>query len=225
MVRAMPIRLAVLALIASLAAAPAALAGGPGKWTQLGENDLGNIDQAALTRTPDGSLHAVWTIPAANNDTLVHDAISPNGTAAPPNVIQTGWAGINNTPDIVTTAGGLQVFFGGIRTINPGETNDNLNTATAPPSGATWNLTPGNIATSDSAYAADQGDALLPDGTPLESWGGTGAGVFVHRGLDPNVPNSPIQGQLGGCCGYSPDIAVDKKSGLPFIVWYSNATG
>src|SRR5436190_7979592 len=198
----MPIRLAFLTLLASVVlAVPAAQAGSPGKWTQLGQNNLGNIDQADLVRTPDGTLHVVWTIPAPNNDTLVHDAISPNGTPAPPNVIQSGWAGINNTPSIVGTGSGLQVFFGGIRTINPDETNNNLNTASAGPSGASWTLQPGNIATSDSAYGADQGAALLPDGTPLESWGGTGAGVFVHRGLDPKIPNSPIQGQLGGCCG------------------------
>src|SRR4051794_31379759 len=81
-VGAMPIRTALLALCACvLVAAPTASAGGPGKWTQLGQANLTNIDQVALARTPDGVLHAVWTIPAANNDTLVHDAIAANGTA------------------------------------------------------------------------------------------------------------------------------------------------
>jgi hypothetical protein len=75
------------------------------------------------------------------------------------------------------------------------------------------------------AYAADAGAALLGDGTPLLSFGSTGAGAFVHRGLDPSTPNYPLQSQLGGCCGYSPDIAVDTTSGEPFVVWYSNATG
>jgi hypothetical protein len=221
----MPIRRAGLALLASvLVAAPAAQAGSPGEWTRLGEANLRNIDQVTLARTPDGVLHAAWTVPAANNDTLVHTSIQANGTAAAPNEIQTGWAGITSVPDLVATPSGLEVFFGGIRTINSGETNDNLNLATAGPDGGSWTLVPGNIVKGDSAYASDIGAALLSDGTPLESWGGTGSGVFVHRGLEQNTPNFPVQSQLGGCCGYSPDIAVDTKSGSAFVVWYSNAT-
>jgi hypothetical protein len=221
----MSIRVTLLALLAAVfVAAPAAQAGSPGKWTQLGDSNLRNIDQVTLARTPDKVLHAAWTIPAANNDTLVHASILPNGTASAPNVIQSGWAGITSVPDLVTTASGLEIFFGGIRTINSGETNDNLNVATAGFDGTGWTLVPGNIAKGDSAYASDIGVALLSDGTPLESWGGTGSGVFVHRGLDQNTPNFPVQGQLGGCCGYSPDVAVDSKNGSAFVVWYSNAT-
>jgi hypothetical protein len=221
----MPIRRACLALLVSvLVAAPAAQAGSPGKWTQLGDANLRNIDEVTLARTADGVLHAAWTIPGTNNDTLVHSSIQPNGTASAPNVIQTGWAGITSVPDLVASPSGLQVFFGGIRTINSGETNDNLNVATAGLDGASWTLVPGNIAKGDSAYASDIGAALLGDGTPIQSWGGTGSGVFVHRGLDQNTPNFPVQGQLGGCCGYSPDIGVDIKNGNAFVVWISNAT-
>jgi hypothetical protein len=212
-------------LAAALVAAPAAAAGGPGKWTQLGDANLANIDQVALARTPDGTLHAVWTIPAASNDSLAHDAIAPNGAAAAPNVITGGWASIEPVPDLATTPDGLRVFFGGIRTTNADEPNSNMNTATAPASGASWDLFIGSTAKGDAAYGADAGAAPLNDGTPLLSWGGTGTGVFTHRGLDPNTPNYPLQSQLGGCCGYSPDIAVDTKSGAPFVVWYSNATG
>ena len=211
-------------LAAVLLAAPAAQAGSPGKWTQLGEANLANIDEVTLARTGDGVLHAVWTIPAANNDTLVHTAVAPNGTASAPTVIQSGWASITAVPDLLASPAGLQLFFGGIRTINQGETNDNLNLATAPPDGGAWTLVPGNIAKGDAAYGSDIGAALLSDGTPIQSWGGTGSGVFVHRGLTEATPNFPVQGQLGGCCGYSPDIGVDTKSGAPFVVWISNAT-
>jgi hypothetical protein len=34
-----------------------------------------------------------------------------------------------------------------------------------------------------------------------------------------------LQAQLGGCCGYSPDVAVDTATGAPVVAWYSNATG
>src|SRR5215208_8107079 len=148
----MPIRLAFLALLAALLlVAPAAHAGSPGKWTQLGEANLANIDEAALARTPDGTLHIVWTVPGAGNDTIVHDAVGPNGVVAPPNTIQSGWAAISSVPDLVTTADGLRIFYGGIRTTNSNETNDNMNTATAPPSGATWDLFPDTVVKSDSA--------------------------------------------------------------------------
>jgi hypothetical protein len=220
----MPIRLALLALLAALLVVAPAQAGAPGTWTQLGDANLANIDEATLARTPDNVLHVVWTIPAASNDTLVHAAVSPNGATAAPNVIQSGWAGISSVPDLITTPAGLQIFYGGIRTTNSGETNDNLNTATAGPDGASWSLVPGTVAKGDSAYASDMGAALLNDGTPIQSWGGTGSGVFVHRGLSEGTPNFPLQGQLGGCCGYSPDIGVDPKTGETFVVWYSNAT-
>jgi hypothetical protein len=78
--------------------------------------------------------------------------------------------------------------------------------------------------TGDAAYASDDGAAVLPDGTPLLAFGGTGSGTFVHRGLSPATPNFQLQDQLGGCCGYSPDIAVDAKSGAPFVAWISNAS-
>jgi hypothetical protein len=221
----MPIRRAFLAVLAAaLAAAPTAFAGSPGKWSQLGQANLGNIDEAALARTADGTLHVVWTIPAPNNDTLVHDAVGPNGVVAPPNVITTGWATIDPVPDVLATSTGLRVLFGGIRTTNSTEPNQYMNTATAPPSGASWDLQIGSVVTGDAAYGSDVGAALLPDGTPLFAFGGTGSGVFSHRGLDPSTPDFQLQSQLGGCCGYSPDVAVDQKSGAAFAVWISNAT-
>ena len=221
----MPIRTAGLAVLVFLLAAPTAFAGPPGKWSQLGQANVRNIDEVALARTADGTLHAVWTIPAPNSDSLVHDAIGPNGVVAPPNAITSGWATISNVPELLSTGDGLRVLFGGIRTTTPDEPNQNLNTATAPASGAAWDLFPGTVATGDAAYGSDTGAALLGDGTPLISWGGTGAGVFTHRGLDPNGPNFPIHSQLGGCCGYSPDVAVDPTANAPFIAWYSNADG
>jgi hypothetical protein len=100
-----------------LLAAPAALAGKPGTWTKLGQSNLDNIDEAALARTADGTLHAAWTIPGHNNggagDSVVHDAIAANGAAAaPPDPITAGWAAITAVPPAVarrvepTTPGG-----------------------------------------------------------------------------------------------------------------------
>src|SRR5438270_5023948 len=128
--------LAIVAAAAALVVASPASAGAPGKWTPLGQANLRNIDEVALARTADGTLHAVWTLPGTNNDTLVHDAIGPNGVVAPPNVITTGWAGIDPVPALVSSNDCLRVLFGGIRTLNADEPNQNMNTATVPPSGA-----------------------------------------------------------------------------------------
>jgi hypothetical protein len=226
----MPIRRALLAILASLlVAVPAAHAGSPGKWTMLGQANVDNIDEVALARTTDGTLHALWTIPSHNNggsgDSLVHDTIAANGTTGTPNVVTAGWAAIENVPDMVTEPdGSLRAFFGGIRTTDPNEPNSNMNTATAPASGDPWTLFPGTVVTDSAAYGSDTGVALFPDGTPMISFGGTGSGAFVHRSLDPNQPNYNLQDQFGGCCGYSPDVAIDSKNGNTFVVWYSNAT-
>src|SRR4051812_32820850 len=178
----MPIRIAALAVLATaLVAAPGALAGPPGKWTQLGEANLRNIDEAAMTRTADGTLHVVWTHSAGSSEDLIHDSIGPNGVVAPPNAITTGWAGITAVPDVVTMPDGtMRAFFGGIHSLDSNDPNSNMNTATAPPSGAVWAVQPGTIVKGDSAYAADDGAAVAADGTPFVSFGGTGAGTFVH---------------------------------------------
>lgn len=219
----MPIRSACLAMLATaLVAAPAAVAGPPGKWTQLGQANLGNIDEAALARTPDGTLHVVWTIPGTS-ESLVHDAVGPNGTVSPPNAILSDWAGIDPVPDVVTTSDGLRVFVGGQHSTDTSDPLSDMITATAPPSGATWS-DPSVAARGDAAYGSDVGASLLADGTPVFAFGGTGSGAFTHRGVDGSNVNYNIQDQLGGCCGYSPDVVVDQKTGAPFVVWISNAT-
>src|SRR3954447_17382306 len=157
----MSIRSAGLAVLACcLAAAPGVLAGGPGKWTQLGEANLRNIDEVSLARTPDGVLHAAWVIPGSSSETIVHDSITPKGVAAAPQVIQANWAAIDPVPDLVASGAGLRTFFGGIRTLDPNEPNNEMNTATAPPGGDPWSLVIGSAVTGDAAYTSDTGAAL-----------------------------------------------------------------
>lgn len=225
----MRLRPAIAAVGAALLlTAPPALAGKPGQWTRLGSGTVDNIDEVALARTADGRLHAVWTIPGHGGpgDSLVHVGIAPNGAVAAPDTIASGWASIGSVPDVITQAdGSLRVFFGGIRTTNVDEPNSNMNTATAPAAGTPWTLFPGTTVTAGAAYGGDVGAAVLPDGTPLVAWGSTGDGAFVHRGLDPGQPNIALQEQFGGCCGYSPGVAVDTAGGIPTVAWYSNAKG
>src|SRR3954447_11099270 len=117
----MPIRTVVLALFVALLVAVPAHAGGPGSWTQLGDANLRNLDEATLARTPDKALHVVWHIPGTNNDSLVHASVSPAGSASPLTTIQSGWSGINSEPKLLAAPEGLRVFFGGIRTTDAGE--------------------------------------------------------------------------------------------------------
>jgi hypothetical protein len=208
------------------ACSPGALAAKPGKWERVTHPNGRNIDQVARQRTADGTLHLAWALEESGGTSLFHTPISATGAVGGTTPIQTGWSTINSVPDLVPTPdGGIRVFFGGLRTTNSDETNDELSTATAPASGAPWALTTGNVTQGGAAaYASDVGATVLADGTPLQSWGGTGAGVFVHQGLSPSSPNHAYQSQLGGCCGYSPDLAVDSASGVVFIAWYSNAS-
>ena len=107
--------------------------------------------------------------------------------------------------------GTLRVFFGGIRSTNPGETNNAMNTATAPASGAPWTLKPGKAAQATYAYATSYaGAGLAKNGTPISSWAGT-PGLGFHYGVDPSASDGKIA--QSGCCLDHPYIGVDSASG------------
>src|SRR5437764_11957665 len=174
----MPIRLALLALLASLAITPTALAGGPGKWTQIsGPED--NIDEVSLARTPDGVLHAIYVTKGSSG--IDHVAISPKGSAAAANPVTSGWGVIDAVPDLaVQPDATLRAFWGGVHSTQTGDPLNDFNTATAPASGNPWSGPIGPIIKGDGAYGSDAGVALEADGTPLISFGSTGNGTFVH---------------------------------------------
>ena len=114
------------------------------------------------------------------------------------------------------------MFFGGIRSTNPGETNNAMNTATAPSSGAQWSLQSGRAAQATYAYATSYaGAGLAKNGTPISSWAGT-PGLGFHYGVDPSTPDGKIP--QSGCCLYHPDIGVDSASGQAWVGFTSNET-
>jgi hypothetical protein len=220
----MPIRTACLALCAAALLLPAsALAGPPGKWSLISTNTLDNIDQVALSWTHVGLLHAIS--PHKGAQALTHPANAPGGARGATTPVTSGWATISYVPDLVTQPdGSLRAFFGGIHSTTTGDPNNDYNTATAPASGDPWTLFGGPVVKGDAAYGSDSGVALQSDGTPLISFGGTGTGTFVHRGLDPNTPNFPVKTPSGLCCTYQPDVAVDQ-GGDAYVAFFSNATG
>jgi hypothetical protein len=203
---------------------PAAASAGT-LWRQITASSGANIDQVALLRAADGTLHVAWhieTSPSTND--MRQTPISSGGVVGTTTTVVSGWAALDNPALIPGPGGAIDALFGGIRTINFGETNQDLNSAISTDGGATWTLQPGDVAgPGAAAYASPvSATAVGPALTPYETWFGT-SGVWVHTGLSPATPNSDYQGAFG-CCGYDSNIA-GSPSGTIELAWYSNATG
>jgi hypothetical protein len=216
--------LALTASVAAMAVMPAATAAGTNPWKKIGTvHD--NFNQPGVAVGGDGSLHMVWVRnPTSSTQDVVHTPVSLAGTVGANTNVQTGWAEIWPVMDLISTANGLQAFWGGTRSLNANETNKDLSTTTAPASGSPWTLQTGDVETGAGGSAGDIGASLGAGGVPLISWDAGSSGVFVHAGTDPSTTNYNVQTQLGGCCGYTPDIAMDASSAGPWVVWASNAT-
>lgn len=205
-------------------AVPAASAAGSNPWKKIGTvHD--NFNQPGLTVGSSGTLHLVWVRnPTTSTQDVVHTPVSLAGVLGANTDVVTGWPEIWPVPDLLSTADGLQAFWGGTRSLDANETNKDLSTATAPSSGSPWTLQSGDVETGAGGAASAIGAALGAGGVPLISWDSGSSGVFVHAGTDPATPNYNVQTQLGGCCGYTPDIGYDPSSGDAWVVWASNAT-
>jgi hypothetical protein len=210
---------AVAIAIVAVAAATSADAGPQGSWTRL-PGTVVNFAEPGLARTSDGVLQVLYTRKAGTKEELVHAAVSPAGAVGDAKVALGGWSSMSH-PDVLRMPdGSLRAFFGGIRTTNPSETNNALNTATAPASGAQWTLQPGKAAQATYAYATSYaGAALAKDGTPISAWAGT-PGLGFHYGVSPGDPDRLIP--QSGCCLHNPDIGVDAASGQAWIGFSSN---
>ena len=209
--------LLVAALLALACAGPASAA----PWKQVTAPDGASNEQVDLLRSSDGVLHVAWQHRTGpNTDDLLHTTLSATGSVGATVPIQSGWAEIQN-PALVPAPSGLRVFFGGLRTTDPNDPNDDLNTALSQDGGATWSLQPGSVvAEGTQAYGSPVDATSLPDGTPIQTWAGT-LGTWVHSGLSPASPNHDYA--LGNY-GYDPGIATDS-SGRTVLAWYSSAAG
>jgi len=212
------VRFAV-AVVVVLAVAGSAAAGPPGQWTKLPGTVI-NFAEPGLARTPDGVLHVVYTRRNGTKEDLVHLEVSAAGKVGADTVALGGWSSMSH-PDLLRMPdGSLRVFFGGIRSTNPGETNNAMNTATAPASGAPWTLKPGKAAQATYAYATSvAGAGLAKDGTPISAWSGS-PGLGFHYGVDPSTPDGKIP--QTSCCLYTPEVAVDAASGQAWVGFHSN---
>ena len=192
-------------------------------WVKVTANGP-SIDQVGLLRTADGKLHVAWhhsTSPLTED--LLHTTLAPNGKLLGTTPIQSGWTGIQNPALVVQPGAVLRAFWGGQRTTDTAETNQELNTALSADGGATWSLQTGSVVPDGGqAYGSPVSAAALPDGTPLQTWAGT-LGTWVHSGLVPDAPIHDLQAPLGSY-GYDSAIATDA-AGRAVVAWYSNAPG
>lgn len=200
-----------------------ARSGGPGAWSRVTDTTGASPDELGLARSNGGTLHVAWVArgTAGTGEALMHTSISPAGVVGVAIPIVSGWQRVSGTPELlVAPDGSLRVFFGGTESTNPGEQNTNLNTATAPADGSTWTVQQTNVAQGSGQFGGEVGATVSPDGTYFQASSST----FVHRGLDANSPNFDYQAQLGGCCGYGPELVTDTETGQVHVGWYSSAT-
>jgi hypothetical protein len=213
-----PRRWIAASIVVVLVLAAASAAGPPGQWTRLPGTVI-NFAEPGLARTSDGVLHVLYTRRNGSRNDLIHVSVAPSGRVGGESVALGGWSGMSH-PDLLRMPDGtLRAFFGGIRSTSPGETNNSMNTATAPASGSPWTLKPGRAAQALYAYATGvAGAGLARDGTPISTWSGT-PGLGYHYGVDPAQPDGAIP--QSGCCLYLPDVAVDSASGQAWVGFHS----
>ena len=193
---------------------------GAADWKRVTTTDGASSDQVGLVRDGTGVLHLAWHHPTGPNTAdLMHTSIGPDGGLGATNAIQTGWTGFTN-PALVVEPGGIRAFWGGIRTTNSDEPNQDLNTALSA-DGVTWQLQPGTVVQRGAqAYGSSISATVRPDGGTLQTWAGT-LGTWAHAGLTPEAPNHDFMASIGQY-GYDSNLASDQ-AGRTVMAWYSSA--
>ena len=213
---------AAAALIGALACAGSALAGPPGKWTQVtgvGGQEDPNTLRVGLVRTADGVLHVGWTRDGAGNSgSVLHSSVSADAkTVSGPDTIFTYVNGANRSVALVRAPEGIRAFFAGLE---PATALDRALATATSANGQSW--TPPSTASradpqAKPVYVAAGIDANVGlDGTFFSAWGDSspGGGGF-HIGLDPGAADGELPSGLQSDTG----IGVDSQSGQAFLAW------
>lgn len=207
--------LAIGALLAGMSGA--AFAGPPGSWTQVTDANGVNIDEVGLARTPDSVLHVLWRARlGALNDAIKHRSISPAGAAGAEAIVAQGFSSVANPSLVVTSAGGLQAFFGGLGSSDPA---NGIQSAASDAVGAAWTFA-GKV--SNARYISGVGAVVRPDGVPVFAWYKSFE-IAVHAGTNPLEPDTLFPTTT--CCQYDPGLAVDPAAGETQMAYFSNITG
>ena len=128
----MKARIVAVAVIVAASVAPAAHAA---PWKRVTTPDGASTDQVGLARSADGGLHVAWHHPTGPNTAdLLHTAISAAGKVGATSPVQSGWTGFTN-PALVVDPGGLRALWGGFRSTDSSDPQNETNTALSPDGG------------------------------------------------------------------------------------------
>jgi Ca2+-binding RTX toxin-like protein len=188
---------------------------------------IGIGDQVGLARDDDGTLHIVARRQDGDLADLIEITLGPDGQPGTVTSIQEDWALIDGTPDVAADDfGQLRAYFGGRRTTDTNDPQHGLIGAFRQVGGnGSWTTTAA-VSQAPGQFGGAVGMTLAPPdsriGTLQASAGGAG-GIFVHSGDNPAKPAAEYQlAQLGGCCGYGPDLATDAVTGEVWVAWYAS---
>lgn len=223
-------------VVAGVLAAPAAVAGGVGEWTQVSDFPAGaayprgkSIDEPTIGRLG-SALQVVWPgQQSPQTSSYATAVIGPDGSVvAPARTILSGWATLSRNPRLISV-GGLQFLaFSGVQstdTTAPYTTGAEY--AATSPDGLGWALSPGSMSASTSAYSGYGNDAVDNAGVPV--WvgnPGSVTGINWHQGVaatDPAPAGSDGTFRLAGCCAYESAVARDQANGAVYAAFYSNS--
>lgn len=188
-------------------------------WTQVTDSEGRNIDEVSAARTEDGVLHVLWYARVGSNlEEIRHTPVDTDGEVGDPATASAGWPSAGNPAVIVTSDGGLRVFFPGL-TLSSG-TGSGMQSATSDSQGTTWTEQGGRVSSSQSAMPDGTGAALRQDGTPAFAYA-VSFTLGLHFGLNPADPDTDL---LTGnaCCDYLPNLAFSETDDNGYIAWYSN---
>lgn len=219
-----------------LVVAPAALAA-DGKWTQVSNYSnansypkMGNIDEPTMARFG-SEVQILWSEDNSSSTSSYKTAMV-NGAGKitmPATTAFGGWSAIAHNPALISLNGQRFLAFSGLQSTTTGApyTSGAEYYATSG-DGKNWNLGPGSLSATRSAYASYSNDVVDNAGTPV--WIGSASstsGINWHVGVSPTDPapdGSDGQFRLPGCCAYDGAGARDQATGAVWAAFYSNSS-
>ena len=158
--------------VAATSAEPVAPRGSVGGWSMLSSAETRIIDEVAMHRASDGSLHTVHVqkLPSGNFG-YVHTLVSADGAVQRSTTLPIDVDGVGGHPTLQTTpSGAIRVVFTSLDTSSDYR-NGRLAQATSTDGGATWTVHEESLSR-DGATWGDFGHdaAFLPDGTTIQAW-------------------------------------------------------
>src|SRR5262245_36681145 len=130
------------------------------EWTRVTDAAGRNIDEVGVARTSDGVLHVLWRqkVPGGSQEQVVHTPVSTVGDVGSTVVASGPWGSAGNPAVIVTSDGGLRIFFAGLTGTNAQA--DGAQSASAKADGQTWTPQGGRVSSSTSAMPDGMGAGL-----------------------------------------------------------------